>query len=130
MSVIGQGPMNSVRVPILFLVIGLLLVIGGFGVYTVLNPPYTDQEILNSGVVDAWEPEAIVTFALLFVLAVIGVFCIALTYRSNRLTRRLAALAVFLCVFSGALFLSSHAALTERTTRLTGQTFGPLYGLF
>jgi hypothetical protein len=95
-----------------------------------MNPPYSDQEI-RASIVDTWEADALFTFAALAGIAVVTALSLALAYRSEeRLVRRLAVLAVFLAMSSSALVLYSHIALTERTTRLTGHSFGPLYGLF
>ena len=113
---------------LLLTIIAMLLVVGGLAVNDLLNPPYTDQQI-QASLVDTWEAEAWRTMALLIFLAIAAVLSTALTYRSHALPRRLSILSVLVAFLVGALAFSNHAALTNRVTQLTGQTFGSFYGL-
>jgi len=76
------------------------------------NPPFTDDQI-RASIVDTWEPRAMVTFAELVALVLVG----------------LALVAALLCMLAATLTYLNHARLTARATALTGQTFGPLDGL-
>ena len=120
--------MHRLRTASLLAIIAMLLVVGGFAVWGLLNPPYTDQQI-QASLVDTWEVEAWSTTALLVLLAIAVAMAIALAYRGANLTRRLSVLVVLAAVVVGALLCSSHIALTNRVTQLTGQTFGGFYGL-
>jgi hypothetical protein len=101
-----------------------------YGAYGLAHPPYSDYEI-KASIVDTWQVEAFFTFVLLLTTALVALLSLVSRWRSaDRRIRCLSALAVFLCISSGALLIYSHIVLTERTTRLTGQSFGGFYGLF
>ena len=115
-------------------VVSLLLVIvalGGFalGVYEWVVPPYSDQEIRDA-MVDTWETYAWSTLFCICVLGVVaivaGVVAIFVRRRDIRLT---AAAAIALAVGGALMAYRNHAARTDRTTALTGQTFGRFNGL-
>jgi len=109
--------------------IGLSLLACIYGVISLIDPPYTDQEI-RASLVDTWEPEAIVTSWLLCLLILCLVLSLGLWLRSvTAKARALTSAAVTLSILGGSLIFASHAALTVRVTRLTGQTFSALYGL-
>jgi hypothetical protein len=100
-----------------------------YGSISLAWSPYTDQQI-RSSIVDTWEPEATVTSVFLGALLVCLALCVWLGIRSRKPTDRvLSALASALTLAGMGLVLASHAALTIRVTRLTGQTFGTFYGL-
>ena len=120
--------MHRFRTASLLAIIAMLLVVGGFAINGLLNPPYTDQQI-QASFVDTWEVEAWSTTALLVLLAIAVALSLALAYRGANLTRRLSTMAVLVAVLAGVLVCSSHVALTNRVTQLTGQTFGGFYGL-
>jgi hypothetical protein len=93
-------------------------------------PPYSDQE-LSGSIVDTWEVHAWWTFLVIgfcaFVTLCASVFAFwGYEYGTRRVGRLVAGLALAAAVLAYA----SHAVLTVRTTRLTGQTFSRAYGLF
>ena len=101
-------------------------VFAGFGL---LFPPSSDREI-QASFVDTWEAHAFSTAVILSALSAMGVVSALLAWGGSRGAKRLAIAAVAFSISSAALFLAAHIELTERTTRLTGQTFGGFYGLF
>jgi uncharacterized membrane-anchored protein len=108
-------------------VIALLGVV--WGVNGWLSPPFTDQEIRDS-LVDTWEPSAWVTLLALVVLgAVAFVSLVVLLFAKLRATGTMTAVTLVLAVIGGLLAYRNHVVLTERTTALTGQTFGRFHGL-
>lgn len=121
--------MMRVREVFLVALTMLLVVVFVYAVNTVFSPPYTDREI-QASFVDTWQGEAIVTAFLLALLVPIAMMAVILGWRGSRLAKRLALMSAGLVVFAAVLLVSGHAALTERTTRLTGQDFGGFYGLF
>ena len=122
--------MNTLRAPLLYVAVAVLAVMCLYGAYTVVNPAFSDQEI-RASIVDTWQAHALFTFFALIGITIVGVLAVALAFSTReQLVRRLAVLAVLLAASSSALVLYSHIALTERTTRLTGQSFGYFYGLF
>ena len=108
-----------------------LVALTGFalGVYEWVVPPYSDEEIRDA-MVDTWEPYAWFTLFSIGVLGIVvfiaGVVAILVHRRDIRLT---AAAAIALAVGGALMAYRNHAALTERTTELTGQTFGRFNGL-
>jgi len=105
------------------------VVLAGNGILGLLDPPYTDEELAAS-FVDTWEPHAIVTTLLLAILSVAALaVCIVLAVGGADL-RRYSLVTLLVVVSAIASQLASHVALSNRVTRLTGQTFGGFYGLF
>jgi cytochrome bd-type quinol oxidase subunit 1 len=101
-----------------------------YAAYALAHPPYSDYEI-KASIVDTWRVEAFFTFVLLVAISFVVLLSLVFCWRSpERRIRRLSALAVLLCISSSALLIYSHIVLTERTARLTGQSFGGFYGLF
>jgi hypothetical protein len=93
-------------------------------------PPYSDEEIRSSWV-DTWEVHAWWTILVVGFSALVAALGLPLAVWGRELaTRRFARLVVALCVAAAILAVASHATLTSRTTRLTGQTFSRFYGLF
>lgn len=104
--------------------------VGVLGVSDYFRVPFSDAQI-QSSFVDTWQPAALVTSASLVLLGVIAVLCLALAFWTTKASVRLLAIAaIAVTVASGALSIYNHAELTERTTRLTGHTFGGFFGLF
>ena len=94
-----------------------------------LFDPYTDAQI-QASIVDTWDPEALMTIVLLSLLAfllLLSVLLWLLSFRSN--ARWPACAAVAASLGSACLVFASHAAFTVHVTKLTGQTFGPAFGL-
>jgi hypothetical protein len=101
----------------------------GVGLFTVMTPEYTDEEIRQS-FVDTWEPSALVTLFLLGVLAFFALLSLIVGAFARGTAELFLALAALLVTLgAGALEYRHHAVLTERTTALTGQDFGPCNGL-
>ncbi len=121
--------MNRFRIIALVVILAVLTGVGAFGIYELLNPPFTDQEI-KASFVDTWEVAAWSTMALLVLLTAAVVVSLALSFHSTKPVRRLSTLAVFAAVVVGSLICSNHVVLTNRVTQITGQTFGDFYGLF
>jgi hypothetical protein len=91
--------------------------------------PYTDAQI-QASMVDTWEPEAIVTTVVLSLLAFLLLLSVLLWLFSLTSSARWpASAAVAACLGSALLVFANHAAFTIHVTKLTGQTFGPAYGL-
>jgi protein-S-isoprenylcysteine O-methyltransferase Ste14 len=113
-------------------IVGLLvasIVAVGVVLFTLTTPEYTDDEIRQS-FVDTWEPSAIVTLALLCVLAFFVLLALVVGLFSKRSAERLlAAAALLLTLGAATLAYWTHANLTDRTAALTGQEFGPCHGL-
>ena len=97
------------------------------GVWQILSPPYSDAQIAAS-LVDTWQPHAFVTgvvLALLFVAGCVAAFCLFAS-RHLRRTSWVALLAIVLAICTQ---FAGHVLLSHQATRVTGQTFGALYGL-
>jgi len=110
--------------------LALLLLIALQAAYGLVESPYSDQDIANS-LVDTWEVHAWWTLAVLGFLALVAFFALPLAFMGHeKSTRQYARRVLGLAVVAAILAYSSHAALTARTTRLTGQTFGAFSGLF
>ena len=120
--------MTELREVLLASLAGLLAIAFAFAVYGFLFPPFTDHEIQQS-LVDTWEVNAIVTTAALALVLPASVLAALLIWRASRLAKRLGIVSIALAIFTTVLLILSHAALTERTTRLTGQEFGGALGL-
>jgi len=94
------------------------------------NPAFTDAQVAAEGIVDTWEPHAVVTGILLFALAILAL-CVAVDLALRGPALRLRSALALVALFSaGASQLASHVELTRQVTRATGQTFGGFYGLF
>ena len=116
------------EVALVYLVV-ILAIVCILAVYEIFFPPYTDAQI-QASFVDTWEVHALGTAAILLLVLMAAVVAPALAWGCSRLGKKLAVVSVALAGTSAALLITSHAALTERTTALTGQSFGGFYGLF
>jgi len=93
------------------------------------HPPFTDGQ-LKASLVDTWEVAASTLRVFLFVFLGLGAICVVLARRAtDARTRIVAWLAAVCSLLTIALFLRNHIVLTQRAASLTGQEFGPLYGL-
>jgi hypothetical protein len=112
-----------------WLVLGFAMLAMALGFQEWRNPPFTDARLAAS-LVDTWEVAASTTRVFVFVFLGLGAICVVLARRATDTRTRVVA-----CVAAGcsllviALFLRNHIVLTERAAGLTGQDFGPLYGL-
>jgi len=120
--------MSELREAILASLAGLLAISLVIFVLFFLGSSFTDQEIQES-FVDTWEVNAVLTVIALCVVALLGSLAAILSWRTTGLAKRLALAAAGLFVLNVAFLIGQHAFLTERTTRLTGQEFGGLFGL-
>ena len=94
-----------------------------WGAYEWANPPFTDDELRNF--VDSWEPSAWVTMFALVAMGVVAVVSLPVAVLvKRRLVRALAVATALLAIVGGGLVYRNHVELTQRVTRLTGQTFG------
>ena len=122
--------MERARTTVQFIAVSVLAAVCIYAVYELFHPPFSDQEI-KASVVDTWEVGALSTVALIIGIAIVGMTSLALRIGTvDQSVRRLSVIAVILSIASIAILFYSHIALTERTTQLTGQTFGRFYGLF
>ena len=110
------------------ILIALALLLVTEGAWELMVPPYSDVQ-LSSWLVDTWEPHALVTAFLLVLLFVAALFTGAIWIFGGVGLRRLSSAALLSIAVAAGVLLASHIALTNQVTRVTGQTFGPLYGL-
>lgn len=100
-----------------------------WAVHGLFFPPFTDQQIRES-FVDTGEPSAWVTFLALAVLGAISLISLlAMPFTRQRATRIMTLVTLLLAISAGLIAYRNHVVLTERTTALTGQTFGRFHGL-
>ena len=112
-----------------WLVLGFTLLAMALGFQEWQNPPFTDAQ-LQASLVDTWEVAASTLRVFAFVFLGLGVICVVLARRATDARTRIAAyLAAVCCLLVIALFLRNHIVLTQRAAGLTGQDFGPVYGL-
>jgi hypothetical protein len=85
---------------------------------------YSDEEIRQS-LVDTYEPSAwnFIGVAILAVLGVVAAF-VARTASAHVMRRRIATIQIAVMVAAVAVAAFGHYRLMQRTTELTGQTFG------
>jgi len=97
------------------------------GAWQILSPSYSDAQIAAS-LVDTWQPHAFVTGVVLALLFTAGCVVLACLFAGRHLRRIscVALLAIFVAI--GTQF-AGHVLLSHQATRVTGQTFGALYGL-
>ena len=120
--------MSELREVILASLAGLLTLILAASAYLVFGESLTDSEIRQS-LVDTWQVNAVLTFGALCIVVPAGLVAALLSWRGTRLAKRLSMTSVGISILTVGLLIGSHALLTERTTRLTGQHFGGLLGL-
>jgi len=89
---------------------------------------YSDHEIEQS-IVDTWQVSAHVTMLLVGVELMSVVVTVTIALWRGNLRRQKVLIALFLLVASSCMAIHKHARLTQRTTALTGQHFGPFLGL-
>jgi uncharacterized membrane protein len=106
----------------------LLAIACSFAVYGFLVPTFTDHQIEES-LSDTWEVSAIFTIASLAIVLLTGLVSVALGWRGSRSAKRLSIVSVALSLLTAVLLVSSHATLTERASKLTGQEFGGAFDL-
>lgn len=121
--------MSCLRSPMLIAISAFLSIVFCFAVLGYVYPPFTDAEI-RASFVDTWEAHAVGTAAFLFLVLLATCFSVALAWGASGSVKRLAAVALVLGFADAALLVALHVSMTERTTALTGQTFGSFYGLF
>jgi cytochrome bd-type quinol oxidase subunit 2 len=94
------------------------------GALAMLVQPYSDEEIQQS-LVDTYEPSAW-NFIAVCIVALLGVGCALLARVASQTPtrRRVALLQVGVMLASIVLAGYGHHRLMQRTTQLTGQTFG------
>jgi hypothetical protein len=120
-------PLVGRVIPWLVLAFTLLAMALGFREWT--HPPFTDGQ-LQASLVDTWEVAASTLRVFAFVFLGLGAICVVLARRAtDARTRIVAWLAAVCSLLAIALFLRNHIVLTQRAASLTGQEFGPLYGL-
>ena len=120
--------MSELREVLLVSLAGLLAIALAVCAYFFLGSTFTDQEIQQS-IVDSWEINATLTVIALFIVIPLGLLAAPLCWRPTRLAKRLALTCAVLCILNVVLVVGNHVALTARTTRLTGQHFGGIFGL-
>ena len=112
-----------------WLVLGFALMAMALGFREWSQPPFTDAQ-LQASLVDTWEVATSTTRVFAFVFLGLGAICVVLARRATDARTRIAAyLAALFSLLTIALFLRNHIVLTQRAAALTGQEFGPLYGL-
>ena len=112
-----------------YCLVALLVLLSLQAAVGVFHPPYSDAELQGS-LVDTWEVHAWWTILVVGLTSVVALLASPLAvWGREPQTRRFARLIISLCVAACILAITSHALLTNRTTRLTGQTFGRFYGL-
>jgi hypothetical protein len=112
-----------------WLVLGFSLLAMALGFREWSHPPFSDTQ-LKASLVDTWEVAASTLRVFAFVFLGLGAICVVLARRATNTRTRIAAYLAAVCsVLTLALFLRNHIELTQRAAALTGQEFGPLYGL-
>jgi hypothetical protein len=112
-----------------WLVLGFTLLAMALALREWSNPPFTDEQLAAS-LVDTWEVAASTLRVFVFVFLGLGAICVVLARRATDARTRIAAYLAAVCsLLTIALFLRNHVVLTQRAADLTGQEFGPLYGL-
>ena len=106
-----------------FALVGLAL-----GLYEWSHPPFTDEQ-LKASLADTWEVATSTTRVFAFVFLGLGVICVVLARKAGGPAQVVAYLAAVACLATLAVFLLNHVHLTQRAAGITGQEFGPLYGL-
>lgn len=99
------------------------------GCYEWTHPPFTDEQV-RASLTDTFEVAASTTRVFGIVFLGLGAICVVLGRRATSpAPRRVAYLAAAACLLTLAVFLRNHIVLAQRAAGLTGQDFGPLYGL-
>lgn len=121
--------MSYLRYSLLASSVASLAIVFCFAAHDYFYPPFTDAEI-RASFVDTWEAHAVGSVAILILVVLATCISAALAWGATRLAKRLAGTALALGFADAALLVASHVFLTERTTALTGHTFGGFHGLF
>jgi hypothetical protein len=107
-----------------FALVGLAL-----GLYEWSHPPFTDEQ-LKASLADTWEVATSTTRVFAFVFLGLGMICVALGRKATGPAQAIAYVAAVACLATLAVFLLNHVHLTQRAAGISGEDFGPLYGLF
>jgi hypothetical protein len=121
--------MERLRVALLAAFVAVAAIAFAFAGYGKLSPAFTDLEI-QASFVDTWGVHALFTLGSSALLLACALFSILLGLGASRTAKRLAVVSAGLAGVAVVLLIATHIELAERTTRLTGQTFGGFYGLF
>jgi hypothetical protein len=112
-----------------WMVLGFALAAAVLGVYEWSNPPFTDEQ-LKASTANTWEVATSTTRVLVVVFFGLGGVCVALARKATSVTAQLISYAASIaCLLTLMVFIHNHVELTQRAAGLTGQEFGPLYGL-
>ncbi len=111
-----------------WLVLAFALVALVLGLYEWSHPPFTDEQ-LKASTADTWEVATSTTRVFAIVFLGLGFVCVALGRKSAGAMRLVAYLAAVACLVVLAVSVRNHVVLTQRAAGLTGQEFGPLFGL-
>jgi hypothetical protein len=114
----------------LLLEVVVSLALAGQASWQHFYPPLTDTQFAANGFVDTWEPHAMTTALLLFVLTILALGVAGVLVFGGAALRRRAALALVTLILAGASQLAAHIELTRQVAHATGQTFGSFYGLW
>lgn len=128
MHVRSEDSMSHLRHSLLIASVVFLTAVLCFSAYEFVYPPFTDAEI-KASLVDTWEAHAVGSVAILILVLLGACLSATLAWGATRLAKRFAVSAVALGLADAVLLIASHVSLTERTTALTGHTFGGFYGL-
>ena len=98
------------------------------GVWQILSPSYSDAQIAAS-LVDTWESHALLTRTALVLLSVFACITIAFCILAGRQLRLPCCVALSAVLVAFGAQLAAHIILTNHVARVTGQQFGPVFGL-
>jgi len=115
---------------VLLVLVAISLALVAQAIWQHFNPPFTDAQIADVGIVDTWEPHAIVVAFLLVLLTLLACGVGVMLVFGGPQLRRYSACALAAIVAAAISQLAAHIELTHQATRATGQTFGGLFGLF
>ena len=112
-----------------WLVLAFSLAALALGLYEWAHPHFTDEQ-LKASTTDTWEVATSTTRVFCIVFLGLGMISVTLARRAREAAPRLVAyLAAAACLATLMVFLHNHIELTRRAAGLTGQEFGPLFGL-
>lgn len=108
---------------LMFAAAGLVL-----GIYEWTDPPFSDQQI-KASTLHTWEVATSTTRVFGIVFLGLGFVCVALARKAEDAARLVAYAAAVACLVALMIFVRNHIELTQRAAGLTGEEFGPLFGL-
>lgn len=112
-----------------WLVLAFALMALALGFYEWSHPPFTEAQLASS-LTNTWEVAASTTRVFGIVFLGLGMICMVLARKADSSgAQAVAWVAAVACVFALLLFLRNHIELTQRAAGITGQDFGPLFGL-